>query len=194
MNSVRSVALPCWEWRTFISHLDLESLGLDISECASRSEIRILSLVSAHDVRIQEGHLELAWRKQVSRDGLELWDPVLESTFPLATDFVSRLFVAWGLGKPTLTLPEIAESVFLESVVAGNPSLRVVTLSMQERNFQMEGLRGSHSFGKAGGVAIQTLHLTHEDPSLLSQILQKTGLSNYPNTNFPQGLKQALDL
>jgi len=171
MTTLRSVALPRWEWRTFFPHLDLEALGVSISESSSRSEIRILSLVSAHDVRIREGHLELAWRKQVSRDGLELWDPVLESTFPLTVEFISRLFTAWGLSRPTLTFPVRAESLFLESVVAENPALRVARLSLQERYFQMNGVRGCHSSGMAGEVPIQTLHLTHEDPDLLFQTL-----------------------
>ncbi len=194
MTTLRSVALPRWEWRTFLPRLDLETLGVNISESSSRSEIRILSLVSAHDVRIQEGHLELAWRKQVSRDGLELWDPVLESTFPLTVEFISRLFTAWGLSRPTLAIPERTECLFLEGVAAENPVLRVARLSLEERHFQINGVRGSHSYGMVGGVPFQTLHLTHEDPDLLFQTLRKTGLSQHSNTNFPQGLKQVLDL
>jgi len=167
---------------------------VNVSEGVARSETRILCLVSAHDVRIRDGRLELAWRKQVSRDGLELWDPVLESTFPLAAGFITRLFAAWGLSAPSHSHSELSESLFLEWVVADNPFLRAAVLSLQDRHFQMDGVRGSYSCGKVGAVPIQTLHLAHEDPGLLAHILRKRGLSNYPNTNFPQGLKQALDL
>ncbi|MBK8791887.1 MAG: hypothetical protein IPN59_01820 [Holophaga sp.] len=164
------------------------------SEGLVRCETRIVNLDSAHDVRIREGRLALAWRVQVNRDGLELWDPVLASSFPLASEFVAHLLAAWGLPPSPSLGPLLSEEAFLDTLVARNPTLRAATLALRVRTFELDGVRVSHSTGKAGHLPIQSLHLTHEDPDLLFQILQKTGLSKYPNTNFPQGLKQALAL
>jgi len=93
-TSQRPLDLPRWEWRTLATSLgDLRFAlrGVPIERVRHIEETYLLCARSSHNAKIREGLMDLKWRKQVGRHGLELWDPVLKSTFPCEAEVLLLL-------------------------------------------------------------------------------------------------------
>jgi hypothetical protein len=191
------MVIPRWEWRTFAPSVDDLRWRLNGAAFQAPREIRetyLVCLKSSHNAKIRDGLMDLKWRKQVDADGLELWDPVLKSVFPIEAGIVPRLFEAWGLPLPALsrasyTLPEL-----LEEVLEPNPALRAVRTIKRREGFTLDGTTCEFACIVANGVPLESFCVEHEDPSLVLQVIRSLGLDSHQNINYPLGLKRALAL
>lgn len=187
--------LPRWEWRTIASSLgDLRGAlaGVRIDQVRHIQETYLLCAKSNHNAKIRDGLMDLKWRKQVDRHGLELWDPVLKSTFPCDPEELLQLFGGWGIPLPELARSGYSQQEFLSEVVAPHPDLRAVQVAKVREGFSLDGTTCELVRLDMAGTALESFCVEHEDPRLVLQVLQKLGLDNRPNVNYPMGLKHAL--
>ena len=197
MPNTVAVMIPRWEWRTFAP--SLASLRARLGDVVfgpprERRETHVLCMRSSHDARVRDGMIGLKWKKQVDSEGLELWVPVLRSAFPLAADFMPRIFEAWGMRQPPLGRASYSLEQFLAEVVGPNPDLEAVSTSKLRERFTLDGVPCELATVRAGTVPIESFCLEHEDPALLTQVLRRLGLDSRRNINYPAGLKAALGL
>jgi len=197
MNRAAPLDIPRWEWRTFAPSLaSLRAFlpGTPEVRCENAHEIRLLCPRSQHDVLVRNNVLRLKWRKQVGPEGLELWDSVIHSTFPLGADVVHRLFEAWGIPVPRLLRPQYSESQFLQEVAPQCPGLCLIHLDICSEAFLIEGA-GCHliEFTTNQGT-FACFGIEHEDPGLALQVIRQLGLQSRHNTSYSQGLKAALNI
>ena len=195
MNLATPLDIPRWEWRTFAPSLANLSaflpVGADV-RCEDAHEICFLCPCSLHEVLIRGHVLQLRWRKQVGPEGLELWDTVFHSAFPIPAEVVLRLFEVWGTPAPHLLRPDYSEAQFLQEVVPECPDLRAVHIHACSKSFFLDGagcqlIELSTNQGKLDCFCIE-----HEDPGLALQVIRRLGLQPWANTSYPQGLKSAL--
>lgn len=197
MSHTSAMVIPRWEWRTFAPSLDDlrgKVNGVEFQAPREILETYFVCLKSSHNAKVRDGLMDLKWRKQVDADGLELWDPVLKSTFPIEAGIVPRLFEAWGLPLPALprasyTLPEL-----LDEVLEPNPALRAVRTVKRREGFTLDGTTCEFARIVADGVPFESFCVEHEDPSLVLQVIRSLGLDSHQNINYPLGLKRALAL
>ncbi len=197
MPNTTAVLIPRWEWRTFAPSLaGLRARLGDVAYGSPREsrETYLLCMKSSHNARIRDGVIDLKWRKQVDAAGLELWVPVLKAGFPLAADFMPRIFEAWGVPMPHLERSVYTQEQFLEEIVAPDPDLSAVEIAARREAFALDGASCELAAIRAGGVPMESFRLEHEDPSLLTQVLRRLGLDSRRNINYPMGLKAALGL
>lgn len=197
MSHTSAMVIPRWEWRTFAPSLDDLREKVNGVVFQAPREIRetyLLCLKSSHNAKVRNGLMDLKWRKQVDSNGLELWDPVLKSSFPVEAAVVPRLFEAWGLPLPALprasyTLPEL-----LDEVLEPNPALRAVRTVKRREGFTLDGTTCEFARIVADGVPLESFCVEHEDPSLVLHLIRDLGLDSRQNINYPLGLKRALAL
>lgn len=197
MSTPAAMVIPRWEWRTFADSLDglRRAVARAPLEAPRESrEIYLLCLRSSHNAKVRDGLMDLKWRKQVDADGLELWDPVLKSTFPFDVSFVPRLFEAWGLPTPRLARATYTLPQFLGEIVAPSPDLRAVEITKRRQALTLDGTTCEFAFITAGGVRLESFGVEHEDPALVLQVIRSLGLDSRRNINYPLGLKRALSL
>lgn len=191
------VLLPHWEWRTFAPSLEgtraLNAMGTRLGRSEGH-EISLLCLASSHDVSIRAGGMALKWRKQVGEAGLELWDSVLEFTFPCAREMVVSLFDTWGIPAPVLPHASYTLKAFLAEIIQGQPDLRVIEVDKHAEAFSVDGARCEWTHLIANQTQLECLSIEHEDPGLTLQVVRRLGLQTRPNTSYPVGLKKALHL
>ena len=197
MSHTSAMVIPRWEWRTFAPALDglrqrLHGVSFDTSR--ESRETHLVCLGSSHNAKIRDGLMDLKWRKQVDADGLELWDPVLESAFPIEAGVVPRLFEAWGLGLPALGRAAYTLEELLEEVLEPNPALRAVRTVKRREGFTLDGTTCEFARVLAGGVPLESFCVEHEDPLLVLHVIRTLGLDSHRNISYPMGLKRALDL
>lgn len=191
------VLLPHWEWRTFAPSLEGTQALIAMGTRLGRSEgqeISLLCLTSSHDVSIRPSGMALKWRKQVGQAGLELWDSVLESTFPCSRETVLSLFDTWGIPAPALPRASYTLETFLAEIIQGHPDLRVIEVNKHAEAFSIDGARCEWTHLIANQTQLECLCIEHEDPGLTLQVVQRLGLQSRLNTSYPVGLKQALHL
>lgn len=191
------VLLPCWEWRTFTPPQDSLRAFLELGDrldTSDQRELALICLTSSHEVTIHEGRLHLRWRKQVSQEGLELWDVVLDAPFPCTSKSVHRLFEAWNIPCPTLRQTAYTLKSMLHEVIEVHPSLRAVEVERRSEYFSIQGARCEWSRLHANHVHFDCLSIEHEDPSLIHQIVRSLDLQSQPHTSYLTGLKSALHL
>ncbi len=194
-TSQRPLDLPRWEWRTLATSLgDLRFAlrGVPIERVRNIEETYLLCARSSHNAKIREGLMDLKWRKQVGRHGLELWDPVLKSTFPCEAEVLLQLFGGWGIPVPELARRRYAQQEFLEEVVVPHPDLQAVRVAKVREGFTLDGTTCELVRLEVSGMQLESFCAEHEDPRLVLQVLHGLGLDNRPNINYPMGLKHAL--
>lgn len=191
------VALPWWEWRTFAHRLGglrrrfakAEPLGSQAVD-----ETCLLCTRSSHYARIQDGRLDLAWRKQVHPDGAELWDRVLSSSFPCPAEFIQRLFRIWAVEPGELGRAAYTPAQFLREVIRPHPFLMAVQAHKEEQSFRLDGAACTFEQIRALGRRLDGFRIEHEDPALICDALHDLGLDGHDNVNYPEALKRALGL
>jgi len=197
MSTPAAMVIPRWEWRTFAYSLDglrRAVEGTPLGEPRESRETCLLCLQSSHNARVRDGLMDLKWRKQVDADGLELWDPVLKSTFPFDATLMPRLFEAWGLPTPGLARATYTFPQFLEEIVGPSPGLRAVEITKRRQVLTLDGTKCEFALIMANGVRLESFGVEHEDPGLVIQVIRSLGLDSHRNINYPLGLKRALSL
>lgn len=187
--------LPRWEWRTIASSLgELRGTlgGVRIDQVRHIQETYLLCARSNHNAKIREGLMDLKWRKQVDRFGLELWDPVLKTTFPCDPEALLQLFGGWSIPLPGLDRDAYSQQQFLEEIVAPHPDLQAVQVAKVREGFLLDGTTCELVRLDVAGMELESFCVEHEDPRLVLQVLQKLGLDTRTNINYPMGLKHAL--
>jgi hypothetical protein len=191
------MVIPRWEWRTFAPSLgDLRRRinGAVYQAPRETRETYFVCLKSSHNAKVRDRLMDLKWRKQVDGEGLELWDPVLKSEFPIADAIVERLFEAWGLPLPALSRTSYTLYEFLDEVLAPHAALRAVRTVKRRDGFTLDGTTCEFARIVADGVPLESFCVEHEDPALVLGVIRSLGLDSHQNINYPQALKRALAL
>ncbi len=189
--------IPRWEWRTFSPSLRglRTRLGNLAFEATREScETYLLCRKSSHNAKLRGNHLQLKWRKQVDVDGLELWDPILQSVLPLEAAFVARLLEVWGIEKPYMGPGPFAEEAFLTEIVGRIPDLQAVGVRKRHEGFTVQGARCKFTHITGLAEPFESFCIEHEDPDIVLQAIRELGLDPHDNTNYPKGLKQVLGI
>lgn len=195
MKPPQTLVIPRWEWRTLAPSLaDLrERLGGPTIETVREiEETYLLCMKSSHNAKIRGEQLDLKWRKQVSAQGLELWDPILKAIFPLDAEEILQLFGGWGMTAPILEAGTYDFGTFLAEVIQPNRHLRAVRTEKVRRGFTLDGTTCELVELRTGSLSLESFCVEHEDPGMVMEVLRRLGLDRLPNTNYPQGLKRAL--
>lgn len=147
-----------------------------------------------HDVVIQDEAISLKWRKQVGPGGLEIWDSILNSTFPCSSDVILSLFEVLGLPAPRLAQTRYSKTQFINEVIPQNSNLHSVHILKRSQAFLLDGAACEWAELATDRFKVESLCIEHEDPELVLQVIEHLGLQTSVNTSYSQGLKTALNL
>lgn len=195
MPKASPIVLPRWEWRMIepsLGELREALAGVAIETVREIQETYLLCGRSSHNCKIRSGLLDLKWRTQVDARGLELWNPILKSGFPIEAAPVQEIFGAWSLPRPALERPAFSLEQFLQEVIAPHPELRAVAVEKRREGFTLDGTTCEFAALSAQGITLESFCVEHEDPLLVLTVLSRLGLDSRRNTNYPKALKRAL--
>jgi exopolyphosphatase/guanosine-5'-triphosphate,3'-diphosphate pyrophosphatase len=180
--------VPRWEWRTFGSRFGTAEtqLAARASTGAASDEIYLLAREDAN-VKVRGGQLDIKMLRQVDRQGLEQWLPVLRATFPLAPEQAARALETLALAVPRLAGPCTLDE-FLSRVGARGSAVRVVRVRKRRTQCTIGRCLAELADVSADGRATRTLAVESEDPDEVSRLVRELGLGGYVNTNYPRGL------
>ena len=198
MSDCAPVPIPRWQWRTFAEDLSWLFRPLSAREGGAfrhREETHLICDHRSHHAWIADGVLELAWRKELSPEGFELWDCVLRDRWPLRPASRVRLLAAWGVADPAAAPDAGQAGDPLADLLAGIASVRPLRVLSRSRSLAFQGVACSlETLVIEATTRVQSFAIEHEDPALLRQVLAELGLEGAANTSFLQGLRGALGL
>jgi hypothetical protein len=195
MNSNKIV--PRWEWRCFAPSLATIMQAVAIPRDAAKresDEIYLLDPRGTENVKIRDGVLDIKRLRQIDADGLELWEPVFKTPFPLARGDLAAASAVWPLPLETLPRETYTIEQFIEDVILLRAGLHVVRVHKSRRAFMFAGCIAELVRLAVESRTLESFSLEHEDPTRILAALLTLGLDGHANTNYSLGLSRALGL
>jgi len=186
-----------WEWRCFAPSLATIAQAVAIpSDAASREsdEIYVLDPRGTENVKIRDGVLDIKRLRQISAEGLELWEPVFKARLPLSRNDLAAAFADWPLRLEALPRETYTIAQIIEEVISLRADLHVVRVHKSRRVFTFAGCIAELVRLVVESRTLESFALEHEDPKRILAALRKLGLDSHANTSYSLGLGLALGL
>jgi hypothetical protein len=188
-----AVGSPRWEWRTFSRHGLMRRIAAHVGSSTETISIEtyLLSSRSPHSVRIHDNRIEVRELLEATVEGIERWQSILVSTFPLAPAVLHRVLATWHVevsaelaAYPTLT-------AFIEAASAV-PDLAVVAVEKRRRGFEFRHCRGEYAGLAIRGERWESIALKDEEVAIVRVAIEALGLTKFPSSNYPELLARAV--
>jgi exopolyphosphatase / guanosine-5'-triphosphate,3'-diphosphate pyrophosphatase len=180
--------VPRWEWRTFCDGFGPAEDRLTSGppeRAGESSDLYLLSAESDASVKVRDGLMDVKRLLAVNDDGLEQWQPVLKTEFPLGRADVESVLEALAVDAPPPTPP--VDTV--EELAASSPDVRTVLVVKQRQHYSIAGCMAEVSELQAGDATTRTLAIEAEDPERVIAVVRELGLSARTNVCMARGIK-----
>jgi exopolyphosphatase/guanosine-5'-triphosphate,3'-diphosphate pyrophosphatase len=189
-----AVIIPRWEWRTFgASFGSAESVfeSLEPIETKDSDELYFLAQGGAN-VKVRDDLLDIKMLEEVDAIGLERWMPVMKQAFPMANGDVRRVFDAMETPAPFMERDAYSLNEFIDELIEPS-TVRPVDVHKHRVRYMVGGCMAELTDVVVDGARTRTIAVESENAADVSDAVNDLGLNGYVNTNYPQGLRRALD-
>jgi exopolyphosphatase/guanosine-5'-triphosphate,3'-diphosphate pyrophosphatase len=186
--------VPRWEWRTFGRHFGIAETriaGMTPGGVQESDELYVLG--GRDNVKVRGGLLDVKALREVGPDGLERWEPVLKTGFPLSNDGLTSACASLGLAPSSLTRDTYDLRQFVDELVAPSASLRAVEVHKRRVRYTVGGCAAEVSEITVDGRPARTVAIESVDAAAVAEAVGAMGLAGYLNTSYPRGLRAVLD-
>jgi len=186
-----------WEWRTFapdLAPLRKRLPDLSKSKPEHSRETYIVCALVPHNTKVRFDELDVKRLVEVDGQGLQLWDPVITTTFPITAETAARLFGIWHLPLPGFERPHYSLTLFLEEVVARHRDLHLAEVEKTRYGFVYEGCAAEFTQVAVNGMPLDSFCLEHEHEAVVLGAMDDLGLGGARNVSYTQAIKDVLGL
>jgi exopolyphosphatase/guanosine-5'-triphosphate,3'-diphosphate pyrophosphatase len=181
-----------WEWRTF---------GTDFGDAEARvmsgalprrdsAELYIVSDHSDANTKIRGHRLEVKTLQQVDARGLELWQPTLSSTFPLAAAPLEAVYRAWAITPPPAGHAAWTLATFLDDVLQKDHSLTLINVTKSRRNTVVDDCLVEIADATFDGMPARSIAVEHSDGDCVWRVVNALGLAGRENMSYVKALQR----
>jgi exopolyphosphatase/guanosine-5'-triphosphate,3'-diphosphate pyrophosphatase len=176
--------VPRWEWRTFGAGVDAieRSLPGVFDKAPQDSEERYFLGPAGGNVKIRDDLMDVKVLREVDAAGLERWEPVLKTAFPLDPDALRVVAEALGVPMPESEL----ESFTLDALRALlDGPVREIAITKRRVRGTVGGCMAEIAEVSGLGVSTRTFAVESEDPQAVVAALRELDLTEVGNTSYP---------
>ena len=187
--------VPRWEWRVFgvgLGPAEEVLTALPPGPVEESDELYLLSAAGGN-VKVRDGLMDIKLLREVDGDGLERWEPVMKTGFPLAAADAFRALQALEVVPPSLTRDAYSLDQFLAELVGPRGAVRVVRVHKRRVRYRLGGCMAEIAEVEADGRTQRTVAVESEDPSAVIAAVRGVGLDGHANTSYPRGLAALID-
>jgi len=131
--------------------------------------------------------------REVDADGLERWEPVMKSAFPIRPEDVRRVFELQKLAAPASSRTRWSVEDFIDDFAHPGGPLRAVRVHKKRVRYAIDRCTLELSDVVADGQSTRTLAVESEDAAAVVALVRAMGHWGWVNTNYPRGLRALLD-
>ncbi|MBC8175634.1 MAG: hypothetical protein H8E82_08305 [Candidatus Marinimicrobia bacterium] len=197
---VGEISKPRFEFRTFGQGFDgaeerMARLSIPIPEklwMRESDEIYIMSRTNnINNTKIRGGKMDIKTYVQ-TKDGLEQWNPLIKTDFPVSTDFLkSDIFPAFRVDLPELNKSKYTTDEFL-AMVKEHPDLQAVSVFKERYGYMVNDTICEVAFVLINGAAVVTINSESTEISDVLKTLKDCKLEGFENINYLQAIKRVL--
>ena len=190
-----TVIVPRWESRWFGPRLgpaESKLAALTPVGVQESSETYLLS-GAGDNVKVRDALMDIKVLREVDRNGLEQWTPVMKAGFPLPAAEVAKVFEALRLDLPPLRRERYSLDEFISELAVPSGRIRAVKVDKRRTRYTVGGFMAELSDVVADGKPTRTVAVESEDAAAVIAAVRSLGLSGYVNTSYPRGLAALID-
>ena len=187
--------VPRWEWRWFGSRLgpaESKLAALTPVGVQESSETYLLS-GAGDNVKVRDALMDIKVLREVDRNGLEQWTPIMKAGFPLPATEVAKVFEALRLDPLPLRRANYSLEEFISELAVPSGRIRAVSVNKRRTRYTLGGCMAELSEVVADGRTTRTVAVESEDAAAVIAAVRSLGLSGYVNTSYPRGLAALID-
>jgi len=187
--------VPRWEWRWFghrFGPAEARLAALTPGAVQQSSETYLLS-GEGDNVKVRDALMDIKVLREVNRDGLEQWTPVMKAGFPLPADEVTKVFAALRLEPPPLRRASYDLAQFIDELAVPSGRIRAISVQKRRVRYTVGGCMAELSEVVADGRPTRTIAVESEDAAAVIAAVRSLGLVGYVNTSYPRGLAALVD-
>jgi exopolyphosphatase/guanosine-5'-triphosphate,3'-diphosphate pyrophosphatase len=190
-----ALILPRWEWRTFGAHFGIaETRFEELTPGAVQESDELYFLGGSRaNVKVRDALLDIKVLREVNREGLERWEPIMKQPFPLPAADVVKVFESLGLALTELARNAYTLEQFTEEIVRPKMALQPVRVHKRRVRYTVGGCTSEFTDVRADGRDTRTVAIEAEDSAAVLAAVASVGLGGYVNTNYALGLRALLD-
>src|SRR4051794_24542868 len=138
--------VPRWEWRTFARRVPRADTTLDAMTPTSVHESDDLYLLApgGDNVKIRDGMVDIKVLRETDRAGLQRWEPVLKTAFPLDNETVRRVFRSLRLPLPADPPTQLSADALL-ATAEGSNGPRAIRVHKRRARYTVAGCLAERS-------------------------------------------------
>jgi hypothetical protein len=184
---------PRYEFRVWGENLQPLKTTLeqrDVPQTTISNETYLLSLQTDKcNAKIRNGTLEIKFLLEEHR-GLEQWQPVLRSAFPVARSVISQEFFSRvEVEPPQLLRPHYDVQEFLNEVIAARLELATVEVSKRRSKFRLDRSMAEFTIISFEHIARHTVAVESVDADQMLRLIAELGLQSAENISYIRYLR-----
>lgn len=186
--------VPRWEWRAFAARFhDVETRLADkLKDAPHESDELYFISKGGENVKVRDGLMDVKVLREVDRNGLEQWIPVMKAGFPLPAAEVEKLLQALKfdapIRRPSYSLPD-----FTADFAGPRGPIRSVQVHKRRRRFTIGKCMAELSDVVVSDRPARTIAVEHEDPAAVIGAVRELRLDGWVNTSYPKGIAAIID-
>jgi len=190
-----AVIVPRWEWRWFGPRLGpAESKLAAMTPVGVQESDETYLLSGAGDnVKVRDALMDIKVLREVDRNGLEQWTPVMKAGFPLPAAEVAKVFEALRLDPPALRRASYSLEEFIDELAVPGGRIRAISVHKRRTRYAVGGCMAELSEVVADGKPTRTVAVESEDAAAVVAAVRSLGMGGYLNTSYPRGLAALIE-
>ena len=190
-----AVIVPRWEWRWFGPRLGpAESKLAAMTPVGVQESDETYLLSGAGDnVKVRDALMDIKVLREVDRNGLEQWTPVMKAGFPLPASEVAKVFEALRLEPPALRRASYSLEEFINELAVPGGRIRAISVHKRRTRYSVGGCMAELSEVVADGKPTRTVAVESEDAAAVVAAVRSLGMGGYLNTSYPRGLAALIE-
>jgi exopolyphosphatase / guanosine-5'-triphosphate,3'-diphosphate pyrophosphatase len=186
--------IPRWEWRTFGSRFGLADqrfAALESTGVQESDETYLLGTPTGN-AKLRDRLMDIKLLRE-TQHGLQRWEPVLKTAFPLAADDVRAVFATLEMAPPDLQRDTYTADEFLAEVAGEHGPLRRVDVHKRRVRYTVNGCTSEVTDLTANDRPTRTIAIESTDQAAVLDAVAAMGLGGYDNIDYPHGLEAVID-
>ena len=190
-----TVIVPRWEWRWFGPRLGpAESKLAAMTPVGVQESDETYLLSGAGDnVKVRDALMDIKVLREVDRNGLEQWTPVMKAGFPLPASEVAKVFEALRLDPPALRRASYSLEEFINELAVPGGRIRAISVHKRRTRYSVGGCMAELSEVVADGKPTRTVAVESEDAAAVVAAVRSLRMGGYLNTSYPRGLAALIE-
>jgi exopolyphosphatase/guanosine-5'-triphosphate,3'-diphosphate pyrophosphatase len=145
------------------------------------------------NVKVRDALMDIKVLREVDRNGLERWTPVMKAGFPLPASEVAKVFEALRLDPPALRRASYSLEEFINELAVPGGRIRAISVHKRRTRYAVGGCMAELSEVVADGKPTRTVAVESEDAAAVVAAVRSLEMGGYLNTSYPRGLAALIE-